>query len=664
MSLLIALVRFKRDVLAGRPYFLGMSTVKETDDYEKQFVERYLKAQANKRIKELEAKLEQATDGLKRLEIKRKIKVVEEALADELRRMCAEEKGGAVDVGAKTKEIGDFIEDDVFSYRDVRIPMNVWSYLFDYQMTGVKWMIDLFKLGKGGVLADEMGLGKTIQVSATMISLYNTGMASSFLILCPTTIIDQWVKQLSQLQPCPTIHRTMSMKKDGVFVLSYEAFRISRLLPVFDMAVLDEGHKIKNKESQISQAVGRIQAKSRFVITGTPIQNNLAELWSIFNFANPSLLGSYTTFQEEFEKRIKHGKTENECQVSYNYSIMLRSIIEPFILRRMKSSVENILPNKIDRVVFVRLSDAQVEMYLEALKSKQFEALLMGKKMSKTYFLGAVMYLKKICNHPLLIANRTMESSSDSELQDLSDVKIDSVVSASSKLEITFEMIDKWYSENNRALLFFQTYKMLQIAKMAIAKLRPHFRMLEMSGKTATSKRSNLIEKFNADREIFLFLLTTRVGGIGLNLTGANRVIIYDPDWNPSTDSQAKERIYRYGQESDVEIYRLISRDTIEERIYQKQIYKDRLSRKILSNPNMRFDQECYLDMFDFQVSLKASSDVADDHKHKVEADELVAVREEDKRDFSIFKELNARGVLSGTELIDYIKRRECNLSE
>lgn len=651
-----------------------MAVVTDTDEYEKQFLQRYLKARAGKLVEELERKLEITDDSFKKLDIKRKIKMVEASLEAELKGLAeGEAKPGRFEVGEKAEDIGEFVAGDVFVYKDVKIPRNIWTYLFSYQMDGVKWMIDIFELGKGGVLADEMGLGKTIQVCATIIGLYNSGKGKNFLILSPATVINHWINQLKQLKPCPSIMREISLKKEGIFVLSYEAFRACQLLPSFDVVFLDEGHKIKNRESQVAQAVKRIQAKSRFVITGTPIQNNLAELWSIFDFVNPNLLGSYATFQDEFERTIKHCRTELEAQRSYHYSIMLRSIIEPFILRRMKSAVEHILPNKLDRVVFIRLSQRQTDMYLEALNSKKFEQLLLYGRRTRNVLFWALTHLRKICNHPALIegtslerapAEPTYESSSDDSIFEVPNHDVEKLVNDSSKLKATIDMLDNWYSENRRVLLFFQTYKMLQIARIVIASMRPRFRCLEMSGQTPTSKRSALIDSFNNNKNIFIFFLTTRVGGLGLNLTGANRVIIYDPDWNPSTDNQAKERIYRYGQSTDVEIYRLICRDTVEEKIYQKQIYKDRLSKKILSNPDMKFDQEYFLDLFDFQTSLRSGTELADTVQLKIEKDELVSVKEEDKRDFNIFKRLNSKAVLTGPELIEYIKRRECSLTD
>lgn len=640
-----------------------MEEITNTDDYEKSFLSKYLKAQANKKIKNLELQIENTIDSFKILKLKREITEIEKLLNLELKRLEEkEQKPELIEVGSKSEKIDDYSENDVFIYNNIKIPTNIWNYLFEYQKLGVQWMINLFIAGKGGVLADEMGLGKTIQVCTVVISLFNSQKARNFLILSPATVINHWINEFNKLKPCPTIYKELSVTKKGIFVLSYEGFRVSQKIPTFDLVFLDEGHKIKNKNSLISQSAKLIESTSRFVITGTPIQNNLAELWSIFDFVNPNLLGSYTTFKDEFGDRIKHSKNESEKEISYHYSVMLRSIIEPYMLRRLKSLVEHILPNKLDKVIFINLSDKQINMYIEALRSKKFNSLEKKGFKSKEALLGAITYLRKICNHPLLLECKN-DDSSDTNSLEVQNYEIDELINYSSKLKISFEMLDKWYEENNKALMFFQTYKMLQITKTALLKFRPNIKFLEMTGRTLISKRSALIDTFNNDESVNLFLLTTRVGGLGLNLTGANRIIIYDPDWNPSTDTQAKERIYRYGQKSDIEIYRLICRDTIEEKIYQKQIYKDSLTKKILNNPNINYDREYFFDLFDFQQSLKNGTEIVENNEFVVENDKLVDVKEEDKRDFSIFKEMNSKIILSGEELIDFIKRRECNLN-
>lgn len=647
-----------------------MNECKDTNEYEKLFLKKYLKNQADKKIAELEERLKNTTDSFKILEIKRQISQITSALDKELKKLDDDtELGEKIETGEKAQNIEKYNPSKVFLYGNIQIPLNIWNYLFEYQKQGVIWMLDLFKSKKGGILADEMGLGKTIQVCTVIISLFHSNIAEQFLILCPATVIDHWIAHFEKLECHPKIYRDISIKNTGIFVISYETFRNSRILPKFDCVFLDEGHKIKNKDSQISNSVKMIQTQSRFVITGTPIQNDLSELWSIFSFVNSTLLGSYSTFQEEFEKKIQNCRTEKEKQISYQYSVMLRAIIEPFILRRTKNSVKHILPNKIDKVIFIGLSEKQTQMYLNALDSKKFEILLKTGFRSKNTLFRLIMHLKKICNHPLLVENKNTEcldldNTDDSNPYpiEISEIK-DEIIEDSCKLKTVFDLLDQWYSENNKVLLFFQTVQMLEIARTAISKFRKKFNFLIMNGKTPISQRTSMIDMFNNDPTQFLFLLTTKVGGLGLNLTGANRVIIYDPDWNPSTDNQAKERIYRYGQKSDVEIYRMICRDTIEEKIYQKQIYKDCLSKKILSSPDVRFDAEYFSDFFTFKPGMKNETEIKLDKNFIVKDDKLVDIKEEDKRDFDIIKAYNLKGTLTGKELIEFIKRRENSLN-
>lgn len=648
-----------------------MNEFKDTDEYEKLFIKKYLKKQADNKISELETRLKSTTDSFKILEIKRQIKQISSVLQKELEKLdtkCSQsdKTTDICETGEKIHFIEKYNPNDVFTHGDIQIPSNIWNYLFEYQKQGVIWMLDLFKLRKGGILADEMGLGKTIQVCTVIASLYHSKIAEQFLILCPATVIDHWIAHILKLDYHPAIYREISIKNTGVFVLSYESFRNLRILPKFDCVFLDEGHKIKNKHSQISNSVKMIHTCSRFVITGTPIQNDLSELWSIFDFVNPNLLGSYSTFQEEFENKIKNSRTEKEKQISYQYSVMLRAVIEPFILRRTKNMIEHILPNKIDKVIFITLSEKQSQMYLNALDSRKFEALMKTGFKSKHILFKLITHLKKICNHPMLLSSRNTDRNStddsDQSLISLSDIK-DEIIEDSCKLKTVFELLDQWYSENNKVLLFFQTVQMLEIAKTAISKFRKNFNFLVMNGKTPIPQRTSMIDVFNTDPKQFLFLLTTKVGGLGLNLTGANRVIIYDPDWNPSTDNQAKERIYRYGQKSNIEIYRMICRDTIEEKIYQKQIYKDCLSKKILSNPDVRFDSEYFSDLFTFKPGLRSDAEIKLDKNFIIKDDQLVDIKEEDKRDFNIIKEYNIKDILTGSELIEFIKRRENNLS-
>lgn len=648
-----------------------MSSIADANEYEKTFMANYIKKAAQKKISEYEKKLESTEDSFKKLEIRRQIRIIREQTENEIKEMNTEVKIEKVDLGVKTAKIGQINSENFFEYSGIKIPMNIWSYLFEYQRKGVCWMIDLYLIGKGGVLADEMGLGKTIQVSTFIISLLFSEKATKFLILAPVTVIDQWITQLNELEPNLKINRKLAAKIDGILIMSYESFKNTTIIPKFDCVFLDEGHKIKNKDALVTQAVKQVKSPIRFVITGTPIQNNLGELWSIFDFVNPGLLGSYSTFQEEFENKIKSSKTEKEKQASYHHSVMLRSMIEPFIMRRMKNMIDHKLPNKIDKVIFVSFSDKQYQLYCNTLESKRFKNCAIKGFSSNCSFLTAITFLRKICNHPVLISNSSFddyEFGKKDETETVAEVTYKlpykELVEDSAKLKVTFDMLDKWYGENEKVLLFFQSVKMLQLAASALSSYRSNYKYFIMTGATPLKIRTDLISTFNSDPNTFIFLLTTRVGGLGINLTGASRVIIYDPDWNPSTDNQAKERIYRFGQKSDVEIYRLITRETLEEKIYQKQIYKDCLSKKILSNPDTAFEKEYFFDLFSCPSNLNKEVEIENNKMLEVVNDELADVNQEDVKSFSILKKFNSVAFLSGPDLIEYIKRREANLSE
>lgn len=652
-----------------------MPSITDVDEYEKAFMVNYIKQNAQNKINELEKKLEQTEDSFKKLEIKKQIREIKIQMDEEIAEMNNEKINNEVkiDLGEKTNEIGYLDPKSFYEYAGIKIPMNIWTYLFEYQREGVCWMIDLFLKEKGGILADEMGLGKTLQVSALIASLVFSNKATKFLILAPVTVIDHWIAQLNGLKLEIKIHRKPSVNDKGVFIMSYESFRELTLFPIYDCVFLDEGHKIKNKDALITQSTKRIIAKSKFVITGTPIQNNLSELWSIFDFVYQGLLGSHSTFQEEFENKIKNNKTERDKQISYNHSVLLRSMIEPYIMRRMKYMIDHKLPGKIDKVIFVSLSDKQYELYNNTLESKRFKNCSIKGFSSNCTFLTAITYLRKICNHPLLVKNNSFENYNykKSELESEKNfnefefnLTSKELVDESSKLKITFDMLDKWYSDNQKVLLFFQSVKMLQIAAKALSSFRPEFKYCVMTGSTSINQRSSLIDIFNNDKSIFIFLLTTRVGGLGINLASASRIIIFDPDWNPSTDNQAKERIYRFGQKSEVEMYRLITRDTLEEKIYQKQIYKDCLSKKILANPSVVFEKEYFFDLFAHPSNFGNDIKIENSKMVEIVNDKLVDVNQEDTKSFLILKELSSKPFLTGPELIEYIKRRETNLKD
>ncbi|AFM98936.1 superfamily II DNA/RNA helicase [Encephalitozoon hellem ATCC 50504] len=680
------------------------------EDYEKSFVEKYLERTAAERIDDLLEKIEMYK-GKGDMERVRKL----EGEIEEIRRGLAEDKsvilkaedrkedaGGKESIDFEWSGSDDDERVDVFNLRCEKaiqrycgfmgigrgefeehlkkeskirqgfsVPGFLWDTLFEYQKDGVEWMLKLYKEEKGGVLADDMGLGKTVQMIVFLSVLFQSGYISRVLILCPATIVSQWILEWKRFYPFVRVYFGFSERSgEGVYLMSYERFKAREKGLVWDILILDEGHKIKNRNAQITLSVKKVRARSKFVLSGTPIQNNLGELWSIFDFVNPGLLGSHTSFHEEFEEVIRRGgyRSASNLQVerAYKHSLMLRSLIEPYILRRTKSQISHKLPSKEDKIVFCTLTPVQVELYNRVLESKHVMKVLTG----KANLLSGISMLRKVCNHPRLFfpgkvdgpedcSSETCNEKNDGKAEiSLEGEERYGLVSSSCKIKILMDLLKKWKEEGSKVLVFSQTIRMLDIIEMCIRK----YTYLRMDGRTATSVRSSLVDRFNRDEDVFIFLLTTKVGGLGLNLIGASRIVIYDPDWNPSTDTQAKERAWRYGQRKDVEIYRFVCKDTIEEKVYQKQIFKDLLGKKVLSNPRLNrfFNKSCINELFSFTMTSGADEvRMHESHKCELEDGALKEVRDGDAEVFSRMKSLNEKKVLSGSEVLEYIRLRE-----
>lgn len=543
-------------------------------------------------------------------------------------------------------EFWGHLKSNVNNQQGIKIFAPINTKLFGFQREGVSWMYEIYKKEVGGILADEMGLGKTLQVVAFLSALILQGNIHRALILCPTTIIDHWSNEWKSNYPFVRIliyHRQRTNDIDnfyhkcqsGVCLMSYESFKMyfdncSKVK--WDYIVLDEGHKIKNRKSHISGFVKRIPTHNRLLITGTPMQNNLAELWNILSFVNPKLLGDYEVFREHFEEPIKKGgyvnATREDVNISEELAIHLNKLITPFILRRTKKEVANQLPNKIERVVFCELTDLQSRLYEETINSESVFSILQGKR----NVLCGIDMLRKICNHPYLLT-RNNEMLSATKLE-----------KCCGKMIMLNELLLKWNYESKKVLIFTQTIEMSNILAKNLDFRQ--YKYIRMDGKTPLSTRTEFVARFNTDPTVFVFLLTTRVGGLGLNLVGASRVVIYDPDWNPAIDIQAKERVYRYGQTDDVEIYKFITHDSVEEKILNTQIFKTILEKKIFSNAQLsNFINKLDLDIiFSYRRNSKKGSYIQD----------LVMDKE-----FSVSTKLSTDNPVTAQEMIDYIIQRE-----
>uniref|UniRef100_A0A7N8YJF9 DNA excision repair protein ERCC-6 n=1 Tax=Mastacembelus armatus TaxID=205130 RepID=A0A7N8YJF9_9TELE len=409
-------------------------------------------------------------------------------------------------------------------------------------------------------------------------------------IVCPATVMHQWVKEFHTWWPpfrVAVLHETGSFTSNkeklipeiaschGILITSYSAVRnMQDTLQRYDWhyIILDEGHKIRNPNAGITVACK---------------QNNLKELWSLFDFVFPGKLGTLPVFMEQFSVPITMGGYSNaspvQVQTAFKCACVLRDTINPYLLRRMKADVKaNLsLPDKNEQVLFCRLTEDQRQVYQTFLDSKEVYQILNG---DMQVFSGLIA-LRKICNHPDLFSGGPRMLRGIPEAQ-LTEEEHFGFWKRSGKMIVVESLLRLWFKQSHRVLLFSQSRQMLDILEVFMRE--NNYSYLKMDGTTTIASRQPLIARYNEDKSIFIFLLTTKVGGLGVNLTGANRVIIYDPDWNPSTDTQARERAWRIGQKQQVTIYRLLTAGTIEEKIYHRQIFKQFLTNRVLKDPKQR----------------------------------------------------------------------------
>ncbi|KAI1144198.1 SNF2 family N-terminal domain-containing protein [Hypoxylon sp. FL0543] len=527
--------------------------------------------------------------------------------------------------------------DHVFD-NGLKIPGDIYPALFDYQKTGVRWLSELYHQQAGGIVGDEMGLGKTIQLISFIATLHHSKkLDKPVIIVAPATVLKQWVNEFHRWWPplrVSILHSSgsgmLNIRAEGriededelydeanegkvnkaakkivdrvvqhghVLVTTYAGLQTyGRLLtPVeWGYAVLDEGHKIRNPNSAVTIYCKELRTRNRIILSGTPMQNNLIELWSLFDFIFPMRLGTLVDFRSQFEIPIRLGGYANannlQIMTAQKCAEILKDTISPFLLQRLKVDVAADLPKKTERVLFCRLTRLQRDAYEFFLGSKEMEAILSGMRNS----LYGIDLLRKICNHPDLM---------DPSLKKKEGYKW-GMTQKSGKMVVLEALLREWKKFGHKTLLFSQGVQMLDILEASVKRLG-NINYLRMDGGTPIKDRQNLVDQFNNTPEIDLFLLTTKVGGLGVNLTGANRVVIFDPDWNPSTDVQARERAWRLGQKKEVTVYRLMMAGTIEEKMYHRQIFKQFLSNKVLKDPKQTttFQLQDLHDLFKLESS-------------------------------------------------------------
>lgn len=437
------------------------------------------------------------------------------------------------------------------------VPKNLNANLREYQIKGYKWIKALAYLGLGGILADEMGLGKTIQIISFLLSEEN----KRTLVIVPTSLLYNWKEEFDKFAPSLKIgiiyggkdHRLKNLNeinKFDVIITTYGTLKndfknYEEIL--FDYIILDEGQNINNPKAQITKIVKSIQAKSRFILTGTPIENNLQELWSLFDFIMPGYLYSQEVYNIKFNCE-DNGKLKN-----------LKMLIKPYILRRLKSDVIKELPDKIENKYLVKMTNEQMKLYKEFIRNVNEKIRNSDNRNTITIF-SYLTKLRQICLDPSII--------------------IDSYNGGSGKIEIAKNIILENINEH-KILLFSQFTSVLGKIRKELESEEIEYFYLD--GSTSSKNRIKLVDEFNKNTNIRIFLISLKAGGTGLNLTSADTVIHFDPWWNPSVEDQATDRAHRIGQENNVKVIKLIAKDTIEEKILKIQEDKKSLISDVIS---------------------------------------------------------------------------------
>ncbi|KAH0630950.1 hypothetical protein JD844_004358 [Phrynosoma platyrhinos] len=572
----------------------------------------------------------------------------------------------------------------------------MYDKLFDHQREGVAFLYSLYRDGrKGGILADDMGLGKTIQIIAFLSGMFDAEHIRSVLLIVPTTLISNWIKEFASWTPGLRVkvfhgsciaERNKNLervqRRHGVLLTTYHMLinnwqqlsTFGREEFVWDYVILDEAHKIKTPSAKMTKSARAIPSKNRILLTGTPVQNNLKELWALFDFAcQGSLLGTMKTFRMEYENPITKARakdaTPGEKALGLKISENLMSIIKPYFLRRSKDELQKkvipehqnnlpaiqskdaapampSLPRKNDFIVWVFLAPIQEDIYRKFLSLDHIKELLMTTRSP----LAELNVLKKLCDHPRLLSARACSQlgleasdynepdSGETEANELLRRNVEHIsdeilTEESGKLRFLVALLERLQEEGHRTLVFSQSRKMLDIIERIL--ICRGFKLMRIDGTvTHLMEREKRIGMFQKNSDYSVFLLTTQVGGVGLTLTAATRVVIFDPSWNPATDAQAVDRAYRIGQKENVVIYRLITCGTVEEKIYRRQVFKDSLIRQSTGdkkNPYRYFSMQELRELFTLEdtrsslTQLQLQSLHARQRKTDTQLDEHIA---------------------------------------
>lgn len=456
-------------------------------------------------------------------------------------------------------------------FESTPIPKEINAQLRPYQVEGVHWLERLRLMYLNGILADDMGLGKTLQAIAAITQHHNKNKGSRTLIICPTSLLYNWKEELHKFNPkliamvidgIPNARKKLLSKinEADVIITSYTLLQKdieTYCQQQFAYAILDEAQHIKNRGTRNAKSVKMIPAAHRMILTGTPIENSLEELWSLMDFLMPGFLSSFDRFVEKY---IRVGGQQHSQNIEY-----LRRKVSPFILRRMKIDVLKDLPAVSEIVYHCQLSEVQQDLYKSYAESARDELVKLverdGFDKVQIHVLATLTRLKQICCHPAIFAKESADPGD------------------SAKYEMLLELLQTLVESKHKTVIFSQYTRMLQIMREDFEQRGIAFSYLDGS----TKNRLEIVKEFNENIQIPVFLVSLKAGGTGLNLTGADTVIHYDMWWNPAVENQATDRVHRIGQKNSVSAYKLITLGTIEEKIVEMQRRKKGLVKKVVS---------------------------------------------------------------------------------
>ncbi|ROT41354.1 hypothetical protein SODALDRAFT_331075 [Sodiomyces alkalinus F11] len=529
------------------------------------------------------------------------------------------------------------------------IPAPIAQYLREYQITGVRFLHRLFVYQEGGILGDDMGLGKTVQVAAFLTAAFGKSGTKRdqkrmrkmrrdarrwyprVLIVCPGSLLENWKNELHRWGWWHVDVYHGSGKEDvlgaaragmvEIMITTYQTYKMQQdavNTVKWDVVVADECHIIKRPGSEVTKAMDQANALCRIGLTGTAIQNNYGELWTLLNWTNPGHFGTWSEWERTIAKPLRLGQSHDATlhQLSrgrITAKKLVTNLLPPYFLRRVKTLIAHQLPKKSDRVVFCPLTDAQREAYKNLIDSPELDLLrtvgdrcecgsgaargwccderLPNGKHWKSIVFPSVMTLQKLANHlTLLVPSSTAADPSEKQEREMATLRTccpdtwaylftnrDAIMNLANpefcgKWKVLKKLLKFWHSSGDKVLVFSHSVRLLRILQHLFR--NTSYSVTYLDGSLSYADRQGAVDEFNSDPTQFVFLISTKAGGVGLNITAANKVVIFDPHWNPAYDLQAQDRAYRIGQRRDVDVFRLVSSGTIEEIVYARQIYK------------------------------------------------------------------------------------------